>query len=147
MSNININFKAHTIEITKKFATLAQKFKSEQYEELKEARAEFPNYKIVIKSSKSKSKFKGLSYEYMENYIADHDNAEAIRAEYDNQREIAKCYSSLKAYNTIKGWFLEKYPEVKEFGEKKTDNSKEETAKSETAETTTIKMSEGKEIA
>lgn len=156
MTMPEFNHKNHTIEMTKKFYKASCKFGTEEYEIVFKMLEKFPTYKPVIKTtSKSKKSedskktfFKGLTYEFMEDYIKNHDNEKKeIRAEYDSKRVIAKSYSSSKGYNAIKDWFLEKYPEVKEFGEKKTDNSKEETAKSETAETTTIKMSEGKEIA
>lgn len=151
-----LNHKNHTIEMTKKFYKASCKFGTEEYEIIFKMLEKFPTYKPIIKTiSKSKKSedskktfFKGLTYEFMEKYIADHDNEKKeIRAEYDSKRVIAKSYSSSKGYNAIKDWFLEKYPEFEEFGKKKTDNSKEETSKSEATETNIIRMNEGKEIA
>lgn len=114
--NITINERNHTLEITKKFATAASRFGSDEYRELKEARTEFPTFKVVVKTTKSKNSFNGLTYAFMENYIKSHDDEKQTKyAEFMKQREIGKSVASAKAYNEIKKWFLEKYPEIAEF--------------------------------
>ena len=115
MFNITINERNHTLEITKKFATAASRFGSDEYRELKEARTDFPTFKVVVKTTKSKSNFNGLTYAFMENYIKSHDNAETNLAEFEEERTKGKTVASAKAYNEIKKWFLEKYPEIAEF--------------------------------
>lgn len=71
MANIIIKERSKTLEITKKFAAAASRFGSDEYMELKAARSEFPTFKVVTKttSRKSKDSFKGLTYDFMENYI------------------------------------------------------------------------------
>ncbi len=118
MANIIINDKNKTLVITKKFAAAAARFGSDEYKELKEARSEFPTYKVVTKttsSRKTKDSFKGLTYVFMENYINSHAESEKIYQEYEEMREIGKSYVSATAYLQIKKWFLEKYPEVAKF--------------------------------
>ena len=57
MSNITINYKNSTIEITKSFEKQASVYGSQAYNELREARAEFPTYRLAIKANKSSSTF------------------------------------------------------------------------------------------
>ena len=66
MTNLTINNKARTIEMTKKFEKAASRFGSDEYKALQEARKDYPTYKVIVKASTAKSKesFKGLTYEY-----------------------------------------------------------------------------------
>ncbi len=107
MSNITINYKKNTIEITKSFEKKASVYGSEAYRELKEARNEFPNYRLVVKTTKSNNSFKGMDYDFMLDYIAKHENAEQRKAEFEKLRA---CDLS---YGEIKQWFTETYPVFK----------------------------------
>ena len=115
--NITINETNRTSELeSKKFATAASIYGTTEYSELQAARRDYPNFKVVVKStSKSNSSFKGLTYEFMERYIKIKGNEE-IQKEFEMQKEIGKCYKSATAYNEMKKWFLEKFPEVNNFG-------------------------------
>lgn len=117
MTNITINERNNTLEINKTFAKAAARFGSDEYRELKDARTDFPTFKVVVKSTgrKSRSGFSGLTYNFMEKYINTHDNSESNLKEYKSKREIGKSVVSAKAYKEIKDWFLEKYPEVAQF--------------------------------
>lgn len=108
MANIIINERSKTLEITKKFASMASRFGSDEYMELKAARSEFPTFKVVTKttSRKSKDSFKGLTYEFMENYIKSRSNSEIIIKEYNQMREIGKSVAAVKAYAQIKKGFF-----------------------------------------
>ena len=53
----------------------------------------------------------------MEHYIATYDHAEEIRKVYDELRLIGACHKV--SYPTIKKWFLDKYPQIAEFGVEK----------------------------
>ena len=60
----------------------------------------------------------------MENYILTHegaDTAEKVMAEYRELRLISECHCKARRYPAIKSWFLKKYPEIEEFGQKKFD--------------------------
>ena len=77
MTNIAINEKKHTIELTKKDYDKACKFGTQEYLDLQEVRKAYPNYKVVKVTRKaSKNTYKGLTYAYMEKYIKAHDNEE-----------------------------------------------------------------------
>ena len=68
MNSITINTTANTIEVSKKFAAKAFRYGTEEYKMLRDARADFPGFKVVEvarKAAKSvKNSFKGLTYEY-----------------------------------------------------------------------------------
>lgn len=70
---LTINRKNHTIEMpTKKYASAASKYGSDEYKEVQAAHADYPNFKVVTrKSAKRHDNLKGLTYEVMETYIAD----------------------------------------------------------------------------
>ena len=118
MTNIFIDFDNNALVMTRKFASAAAHFGSNEYRELMEARTEFPTYKIVTKSAtrrKANDNFKGLTYVFMEKYIKSHANAETNLAEFEEERTKGKTVASATAYSKIKKWFLEKYPEIAEF--------------------------------
>lgn len=126
MTNLTINNKARTIEMTKKFEKAARRFGSDEYKMLQEARKDYPTYKVVVKTSTAKSKesFKGLTYEYMEKYIAAHDDEDkTIMADYEMLRatsdEAKTVLAEASSYGEIKKWFFEKFPEIKAFHEKR----------------------------
>lgn len=129
MSTIRINEKNRTIELmSKKFATAASKYGTTEYMDLQAARRDYPNYKVVVKNtSRTNSSFKGLTYDYMEKYIKSHgteeEQTEKFNA-YKNKRLNVDCLSSATAYREVKEWFLEQYPEVAEFREKKSVENK-----------------------
>ena len=126
MTNLTINNKARTIEMSKKFEKAASRFGSDEYKMLQEARKDYPTYKVAVKTSTTKSKesFKGLTYEYMEKYIAAHDDEnKTIMAEYGMLRatsdEAKEMNATALPYGEVKKWFLDKYPVFKEFTEKR----------------------------
>ena len=124
MSTIRINEKNRTIELmSKKFAAAASKYGTAEYMDLQAARRDYPSYKVVVKNtSRTNSGFKGLTYEYMEKYIKSHgtkeEKTEKLNA-YNNKRLNVECLASAAAYREVKKWFLEQYPEIAAFGEKK----------------------------
>lgn len=121
MTTITINAKNRTIELTKTFAKNATKFGSPEYNELKEARLDFPSYKVITITRKTaRPKFKGLTYEYMEKYITTHDDEEkSIMAEFMVKRALTEDAKEALAvsdsYDDIRKWFFEKYPAVAQF--------------------------------
>ena len=126
MKNITINAKNHTIEMTKTFAAAASKFGSSEYRDLLEARRDYPSFKVIIVAKKTaRPKYKGLTYEYMENYIATHDNdAKSIMSQFMEKRALtdeARAALAVSAsYKEIKEWFFETYPNVAKFHQTRT---------------------------
>ena len=124
---MKINFKNQTIEMSKKFAKAAEKFGSEEYRALQEARRDYPKFKVVTISRKAtvqKESYKGLTYSYMENYIKTHDDEKkSIMAEYEMLRglseEAQEALAEPCSYIEMKNWFLDKYPAIAEFHKKR----------------------------
>ena len=122
MTNLTINNKNNTIEMSKKFAKAASSYGSPEYKDLQAARADYPTYKVVTKAApKKKDSFKGLNYEYMENYIKTHNNAEEIMNKYNALRAATENqddeFAEAVSYGTIKKWFLAQYPALTSYRE------------------------------
>lgn len=106
------------IEMNKSEAKAAGRFNSEAFNELSALRAAYPDFRIVIKTTKSKDNMKGLTVNYMEKYISTHDDEDGtIMSEFrvlrgldedGNVSEIADAVS----YGELKMWFLSVYPEA-----------------------------------
>lgn len=125
MTNITVNRKMRTLEITKKFDKASSKYGSDEYNELQNALAQNAGFKVVVKSSTSKQRetYKGLTYKYMEKYIKSHDEDGTIMEEYKMLRGISEeaentCAQSL-SYMEMKDWFLDKYSEIADFHKKR----------------------------
>jgi len=121
MTNITVDNKKHTIELTKKDYDKACKFGTQEYIDLQEARKSYPTYKVVKVTRKApKSTFKGLTYSYMEKYILTHDGADqSIMKEYLLLRgetdEADEALAESVNYQEMKDWFLEKFPAIANF--------------------------------
>ena len=119
MTTIKINEANRTIEVTKAFANKASKFGSDEYKMLKEARNDFPTFRVVTKSAgKRKGTFKGLTITYMKEYIEKHDSENmkdfCILCGRNENWEIVDL-ARMVTYGEIKAWFLKKYPEFNEY--------------------------------
>ena len=128
MTNLTINNKNHTIEMSKKFAKAASRYGTKEYNDLQAARKDYPTYQVVTKSGgnkgKSKESHRGLTYDYMEKYIAAHDDESgSIMAEFNMLRatsdEAKEALAEACSYQEIKEWFFEKFPAIKKFHEKR----------------------------
>ena len=109
------------IEMTKAEAKAAGTYGTAEFEELANLRKEFPNFRIVTKTSKSRDNMKGLDTDYMEKYINAHDDAEEKMKEYKNLRglsdEAKEALAEPCSYNEIRAWFLKVYPAIAKFHE------------------------------
>lgn len=111
---MTINFKNRTIELTPADAKKASKINSDQYNELVKAKVDFPTYKVVITQTKSKrtDTLKGLTYDYMESYVASHGSKEQMN-DFNEFREKDKMSGkAIISYGEIKQWFLKEFPEI-----------------------------------
>ena len=110
------------ILISESFQNSAMNPLSKEYRELVNVMNVHPNYEIgrrEIKTNDKKKTYHGLTYDYMRNYIILHSTPEeelAAVAEFEEMILISKCQSKSIRYPTIKKWFLNKDPEVAEFG-------------------------------
>lgn len=112
------DFKKKQIILSREFEKSLSNISSQEFKKFCELHETFPEFDIVRKTVNVKNKkesYKGLTYGYMERYIAV-KGTRADRQEYDDMRLIAECHS--KRFPVIKQWFLDKYPEVREYGAK-----------------------------
>ena len=128
-NTLKIDRKNNLIVMDRTFAKLSANTFSEEYRHLQQVRQENPTYMVVqkrIKRNKDKETWKGLTYDYMREYIVLHEEADTrkvVMEEFEELIMISKCHAQSKRYPVIKNWFLNKYPEIKKFG-----MPKEETA-------------------
>ena len=116
-NDLRIDFAKNEIIMSRSFEKCASIAGSEEYRRLQLVRQDYPNFSVVrrsIKKAPTKETYAGLTYTYMEAYIASHDNADANMKVYGELRLIGACHKV--SYPTIKKWFLETYPEIVEFG-------------------------------
>ena len=121
-NTLKINYTNHTIVMDRTFAKLAQDTRSEEYARLQAVRRDYSTFTVVqrtIRKNENKKTYLGLTYEYMEEYMMTHGSEEERRANlrrYAELREIAACHGKAYRYPVIKSWFLDKYPEIVQFG-------------------------------
>ena len=127
-SEIRIDFEHCQLVMDRSFEKKAMNPASQEYEQLQKVRMDYPAFTVVrrtIKKNPQKETYAGLTYLYMENYIMGHESAdrvESVLGEYRELRLISQCHGKGRRYPAIKKWFLQKYPEIAEFGiEKKTE--------------------------
>lgn len=120
-NTLKINHEERKIIMDRTFAKFAENTRSEEYAHLQQVRRDYPDYAVTtrtIKRNSEKETYKGLTYEYMEEYILRHESEEKqleVIKEFHELRTISKCHKQGLRYPTIKKWFLEKYPEIVDF--------------------------------
>ena len=121
-NTLKIDFENSRIIMDRTFAKKVQNTNSEEYRHLQQVRKDYPTFKVEtrqIKKNPNKETYKGLTYDYMRFYIFTHepaDNRKNVIEEFEELVLISQCHSQSKRYPVIKNWFLNKYPEIKEFG-------------------------------
>ena len=115
---MNANIGMKVIEMNKTEAKAAGKVNSNEFAELNALRAAYPNFRVVIKTTKSRDNMKGLTVDYMKKYIETHDDEDsAVMMEFFALRGLDESGNKLEvaqpvSYGELKLWFLSKYPEV-----------------------------------
>ena len=127
MTNLTINNKAHTIEMTKKFEKAASRFGSDEYKVLRRPARTIPLTRSLSRPAPPRARraSRALTYDYMEKYIKAHDDeAKTIMAEFEMLRgtsaEAKEALAEACSYQEIKAWFFGKFPAIKTFHEKRT---------------------------
>lgn len=141
---LKVNMKDKKLVMDRTFAKNASLVGSREYKLLQEARRDYEpiGFTVEVKTIKrnsAKECYKGLNYEFMEDYIRTHETKETVvevLSEFEEMLLISQCHSKAFRYPTIKKWFLEKYPEIVQFG-----MPKEETKTKEEVITTLPKAS------
>ena len=130
-NTLKINHAERTITMDRTFSKNAENTMSAEYAHLQSVRRDYPNYAVIrrqIKKNPNKECYKGLTYEYMENYIITHEEGEKqirVLGELAEMRLISECHSKAFRYPTIKKWFLNAYPEIADFGKADSDGTSE----------------------
>ena len=115
---MNINFANGTIEMSQKDANEARIYGSEAYIQLMNIRKDFPQFQVVVKKAKRKvDRFKGLDFNFMENYIKTHATDDEMLVTFytlcgKNEDGNSKTFGAYASYGEIKSWFLERFPEL-----------------------------------
>lgn len=130
------NLMTKKIVMTKTEAKAAGKPNTTEYNALLDLMKNFPGFQIEIVKSTAKKvdRFKGLDYDYMENYIKKHPLEVDVEMD-DGETEtkpIMEVFYELRGldkdgkkvsmaasatYGEIKMWFLTQYPEIEKTGE------------------------------
>ena len=125
-TTMNANLMTKKIEMSKNEAKAAGKIGTPEFEELKNYMAMYPGFEIQIKApAKRKVEFRGLTYEYMKNYIKKHDDENGtIMAEFcelvaQDKKDKVEGAEHLEAtgYLDVKKWFLAKFSEIRQYKE------------------------------
>lgn len=137
MTTITVRFDTRSLEMSKAYAAKAARFGTEEYRTLQDARRDYPGYKVVVVAPKArksnKPSYKGLTYEYMENYILTHDNDEqSIMKNFKmlcgESDEAEAAVSTAASYLAIRKWFLNTYPAFEAFHTKREELLTKKTA-------------------
>ena len=117
-----LNHNNETIVMDRTFARKAINARSEEYELLQRVRQDYPKYTVTqrhIKTNPSKKTYRGLTYDWMEDYIlthGDNDKRLANWNKYTEMRLLSECHGQSFRYPYIKSWFLNMFPEVATYG-------------------------------
>ena len=118
---MKINHMNCTIELTKTEMKAAEKFGSEMYMTLREARQDNPNYRVkLVAPSKKVDRHKGLTADAMKKFIQKHDDEnQTILKEFYQLRGLTPEgkkdeFGCPVSYGELKQWFFMQYPECKE---------------------------------
>jgi hypothetical protein len=107
MKKINVNYVSKKIELSESFAKKAGTVGSTEYQILVSVQKEYPKYNVEV--IKSKKTIKGIDYNFMRDYITNHDESSKLLSNLD--KLVAKGVSYLE----IKAWFMEQYPAFKNY--------------------------------
>lgn len=129
-NTLKLDHEKQQIIMDRTFAKKSENTRSDEYRHLQEVRRDYPLYTVVrrqIRQKPNQEHYKGLTYDYMRAYIATHtgetiddsgqrtETVEAALTAFDELILLSKCHSSAYRYPVIKKWFLEQYPDVKNY--------------------------------
>ena len=118
------NVMTKKIEMTKTEAAKAGKIGTEKYEELCTLMNRFPTFEIEIvkTSAKSVDHLKGLTYDYMKSHI-EKKKPELLTEFYElcgkDENGKKADFGISFSYGEIRMWFLEQFPEIENFDNRK----------------------------
>lgn len=124
-NSLRISHTEGMIIMDRTFAKNSENTMSSEYAHLQQVRRDYPNYKVVlrtIRKNNTKNSYCGLTYERMYEYISvkrslSPREKEELSDKLSEMIQISKCQSLKYRYPVIKKWFLETFPEIKQFAE------------------------------
>ena len=123
MKNVlKIDFDGKRIIMDRTFAKNCEDPRSDEYARLQAVRRDYPNFEVIrrqIKRNAKKNAYKGLTYDYMRDYILRQEPEETaleVIKEFNELIYISKCHKQSLRYPSIKKWFLDRYPNIDDFG-------------------------------
>ena len=128
-NTLRINHENRQIIMDRTFAKNASDTRSAEYQHMQKVKQDYPTFEVIrkqIKRNPAKESYKGLTYEFMRNYISTHEPKETVNdmlAAFDEMLLISRCHSI--RYPRIKEWFLKKYPNIEEYALKEDKKSEE----------------------
>lgn len=122
--SIRVDIINSKIIVSQAFADKCRSCDSEEYKLLQRIKNENEGYKIELhnyKKNPAKKAYRGLNFESMEEYILAHGSDEEVTKTISEYRELRRQgkLQRERCFPAIKSWFLDKYPEVKQFGLRK----------------------------
>lgn len=128
--SISINNRKRALEITKDFQKKANIYGSEEYKALKEAKTDFPTYRISVKLGAKRKYEERITLKDMLLYIETHDDDEGTNMRIFNElhgvsvKDVdnnCEAVTSAKL-SDIKKWFFATYSELAERTTEKRQN-------------------------
>ncbi|MBQ4649854.1 MAG: hypothetical protein IJB73_04055 [Firmicutes bacterium] len=117
---MKINLVKNEVVITKKENAAMSNPKSDEFAELMSLRSQFPNLKVVVRETKSRDCYKGLTEKFMAQYI-EKNGDEEVKEEFNSLMGKDSILADKVSYGELKMWFLSKFPEIEEFYTKRND--------------------------
>ncbi len=118
---MKINYAKKAIELTKSEMKAAECYGSEMYRALLDAQKSFPDFTVKVKVPASKrDTYKGLTREFMKNYISEHDDEQhSTMSEFNTLCGLdtdgnKKTFAAVASYGELRMWFLSKYPALRD---------------------------------
>ena len=121
MKAISVDYRSRVITLSSAFERKAFTPGTFEYAQLMEVRHEFPDFRLDTRQFKTNTKqdrYKGLTYDYMRNFIknVEGEKAPAVLEGLESMIDISRGHSTCKRYPLVKKWFLNRYPAFAEFG-------------------------------
>ena len=104
-----VDWENENIEISKAFATAAQKAKTSAHKQLMEIRKAYPGFRVVVRKTEikeSKQTYKGLGWDEMRRRIIEWSGTNS-----PNLVALEKAIADKVPHPTVKSWFLGIYGE------------------------------------
>lgn len=140
--NVRVNNETREIVVNKAFLKRASIPNTSEYKDLREIKLENPSYKVVpSKRSGRANGNKGLTFQYMKNYISTHDDenktiSKEFKVQMAKRADTTDNKGRKQHYDETVEWFFEKFPSVKTYhqAEKQSNGAEKEKCLDETTD-------------